>query len=119
MQGLSRILAILAAIMFVIGGAPSSAAARTCDPCPADCPMMKQMASAAAAHPGQPADHGRQSDNPCKQGVACQINIAAPAPPEASEPVTLTALPVILRPADPSPVRSRPPDRSLRPPIQL
>lgn len=116
----SIVLSLIAVVMLVIAGGPAVAAPHACDPCPPDCPMMAELAAkAAAAHEsGAPAD--QQSDNPCKQMAACPSSTAA-APPLLGEGfrAVFTAgsarhgwLTVLAIP-------SRPPDRTLRPPIQL
>jgi hypothetical protein len=117
---LSVFAAFLAAIMLVIVGAPARAAVSPCDPCPPDCPMMQQMAAATPDHHGQAHDKGGQAENPCKQGLACQGS-AAPvvAPSGALAAVVLTTEAVDHRLAVALAAPSRPPDRSLRPPIQL
>jgi len=118
MPRLSRFLALLAAIMLVIGGVPSRAAASPCDPCPPDCAMMKQMPTSSGQHNNAP-DTGGNADNPCKQGLACQVSAATAAPSEMVASVTLSAGVVDHRPGEPLAAASHPPDRSLRPPIQL
>jgi hypothetical protein len=116
MQRLSRLLALLAAVMLVIGGAPAVAAAQPCNPCPPDCPMMQQMAASADHHAPTPAKDS-QPGNPCKQGLACAAFTAAVAAP--SETFALGGDAVEHRLADALAAPSRPPDRNLRPPIQL
>lgn len=118
MRRLSRIFALLAAIMLVIGGAPTVASASTCDPCPPDCPMMKQLAAEQAADHGAPAKGGK-ADNPCQQMVACQTVTASVAPSELVSFVALSAASVTHEAFDPLAAPSRPPDRSLRPPIRI
>lgn len=115
---LPTFVAFLAAIMLVIAGAPSRAAADPCNPCPPDCPMMKQMAAAADSH-GKAPDKGGNPDNPCKQSAVCQASVTAPT---ASATVTfamLTSALVDHGAGEELATPSRPPDRSLRPPIQL
>jgi hypothetical protein len=115
----NTLLALLAAIMLVIGSAPAVAAPQPCNPCPPDCPMMQQMAASAGHHAPTPGK-GSQSDNPCKQGVACTAFAAAVAAP--SQTLVAFALggdAVEHRLADALAAASRPPDRNLRPPIQL
>jgi hypothetical protein len=119
MQRLSRLLALLAAIMLMIGGSPAVAASQPCNPCPPDCAMMKQMAAASADHHGQ-APKGSPSENPCKQSLACQVSAAAvAAPPTALVAFVLTTQKVDHRLAAALAAPSHPPDRSLRPPILL
>ena len=119
MLKLSRFLALLAAFMLVIGGAPAVASADPCDPCPPDCPMMKQQAASAAAHDKVPDANGK-ADDPCRPSLACQapVTIATPQTNAVAE-VTLTSTLVDFRFGEPLAPPSRPPDRSLRPPIQL
>jgi hypothetical protein len=119
MPRLPFLAALLAAIMLVIGGGPARAASEGCDPCPPDCPMMAQMATATADHHGAPAK-GDKADDPCKPGPLCQTTAAAIAAPALSgAPVYLATVGDALRPLRQLPATSRPPDRSLRPPIQL
>jgi hypothetical protein len=120
MRGLSRIFALLALIMLVIGGAPAAASAKACDPCPPDCPMMKRLAAEqkAAADHGTPAKGGK-ADNPCQRMVACQTVTASVMPSELVSFVALSAASVTHEAFDPLQAPSRPPDRSLRPPIHI
>jgi hypothetical protein len=118
MRRLSRIFALLATIMLVIGGVPTVASAKACDPCPPDCPMMKQRAAEQAAPHGAPAKGGK-ADNPCQQMVACQTVTASVAPSELVTFIALKAASVTHEMFDPLQARSRPPDRSLRPPIHI
>lgn len=110
--------ALLAAIMFVIIGAPTIASAEACDPCPPDCAMMKQLAAGQAADHGAPAKGGK-ADNPCQQMVACQAVTATIAPSEQVSFIALSAASVTHEAFDPLRAPSRPPDRSLRPPIHI
>ena len=81
--------------------------------------MMKEMAAATADHHDQ-APKGGQAENPCKQGLACQVSAAAvAAPPAALAAFVLTAQDVDHRLAAALAAPSHSPDRSLRPPIQL
>jgi hypothetical protein len=114
----NTLLALLAAIMLVIAGAPARASATPCDPCPPDCAMMQQMA-ASMDHHGKTPDPGGLPDNRCKQGLACPASFAAPVLPQFPAAVVLTADIAEHAPFDPLAAPSRPPDRSLRPPIQL
>lgn len=119
MRRLSQLFALLAAIMLVIGGVPTVASAKSCDPCPPDCPMMKQVAAErAAADHGGPTKGGK-ADTPCQQIVACQTVTATVAPSELVSFVALTAASVTHEAFDPLQALSRPPDRSLRPPIHV
>jgi hypothetical protein len=118
MPKLGRILALLAAIMLVIGTAPAIAASQPCEPCPPDCPMMK-MLSANKAGDAQKAPSDKR-ERPCKPGVLCQGSApVTPAPPEASVRLTFSFEDVDHRPAGAPLPASHQPDRSLRPPIQL
>lgn len=119
MARLGRILALVAAIMLVIGGAPAVAAAQPCDPCPPDCPMMQQFADSVADHGAAP-DKGGKADNPCQQqGLACQASATMAAPVQTAVRIILASEAIDHRLAKPLAATSRPPDRSLRPPIQL
>jgi hypothetical protein len=118
MPQLGRILALLAAIMLMIGTAPAVAATQSCEPCPPDCPMMK-MLSPSKAGDAQKAPSGK-GENPCKPGVLCQASApVTPAPPEASVRLSFSFEDVDHRPAGAPLPASHQPDRSLRPPIQL
>ena len=103
--------------MLVIAGAPVRAAATPCNPCPPDCPMMQQ--TAAANHHDQAPAKGGGADNPCKQGLLCQAIAATPAPSQSVEVRVLASAADLGGPARELPAASHPPDRSLRPPIQL
>lgn len=83
--------------------------------------MMAQMQKAGGVmdhHATAPAKGGK-ADNPCKPGLTCQMSTGAPVLSEAPAVVVLTAdaadLSATYRDGGPS----RPPDRSLRPPIKL
>lgn len=83
--------------------------------------MMAQMAKAAGAagHHAQVPDKGGSSEDPCKPGLACQAAFAVPL---LAQTATETVLAVEAAHHDlivTLPARSRPPDRNLRPPIQL
>jgi hypothetical protein len=116
----SNLLAFIAAIMLVIGGAPARAAQAPCNPCPPDCPMMAQTHMGAGA-----SDHGPQApakgkaDNHCKPGLACQASTPAPILSQASQVMILTADVADLSSQARQGRRSRPPDPMLRPPRQL
>lgn len=112
---LSVLIALLAAIMLVFAGAPSRAETGGCNPCPPDCPMMK---ASADAQQHQKAPNG--SENPCTKAMAaCVAAIAVPVDPQGEAVTWLTASEIRLRPSGEARARSRPPDRALRPPIQL
>ena len=81
--------------------------------------MMTQIAKATADHHGAPAKGGK-ADDPCKPGPLCQATAAAIDPPALSgAPAYLATVGDPLRPLRQLPATSRPPDRSLRPPIQI
>jgi hypothetical protein len=117
----SNLLAILAAIMLVIGGAPAWAAASPCNPCPPDCPMMAPMkvAKTSADHHAPAPGKSGKADDPCKSGLACQAAFATPLLPEAAAETLLTAQAADHRLTSSVGGPSRPPDPGLRPPIQL
>jgi hypothetical protein len=109
---------MLAAIMLVVAGAPSVATAMPCDPCPPDCAMMK-AAMAQADHHGKASQQQERPESPCKASIACPVAVVAPL-------LTVAAAPVWFAPQAAEQVAlvqaaapSRPPDRTLRPPIQL
>jgi hypothetical protein len=119
MSRLPLVCALFAAIMLLIGGNPARAASNGCDPCPPDCLMMAQAAKAMSDQHGAPA-HGGKADNPCKPGLLCQATPTPASLPAASDgPVFVAVAGDLLRPLRQLPASSRPPDRSLRPPIQL
>jgi hypothetical protein len=105
--------------MLVIGGAPARAAVTPCNPCPADCPMMAQMAKGSADHHAQSPGKSGKADDPCKAGLACQAAFAAPVLPQVSADTILTAEAADHLLASWLGGPSRPPDPGLRPPIQL
>lgn len=119
MQRARLLLGLLAAIILMIGGAPASASSNPCNPCPPDCPMMAQMAKAAADHHDQAPGKSGKAESPCKSMAVCQSALAMPLlPPTAVETVLLTEATehdLVGTLAAPS----RPPDPTLRPPIQL
>jgi hypothetical protein len=119
MQRVRVLLGLLAAIILMVGGAPASASSNPCNPCPPDCPMMAQMAKAAADHHDQAPGKSGKAETPCKSTAVCQSAFAVPLLPQtAAETVLLaetTAHDLVGALAAPS----RPPDPTLRPPIQL
>lgn len=120
MPRLSHILALFAAIMLVIGGAPGVAETHPCNPCPPDCVMMHKMSAASADSHAPALGKGDQSENPCKPSVACQVSAAAVTAPSATViEISLRADAVDHTVADVLAAPSRPPDRNLRPPIHL
>lgn len=114
----STLAAFFAAIMLVFAGAGASARAAPagCDPCPPDCPMMAQADGSAAAPAPQPAN---PSGDPCDPGLACPGAAATFLPSEAPAVVILAHGAADHDRLDPLAAPSRPPDRTLRPPIQL
>lgn len=111
----SALLALVAAMLLAIAGGPTLASAAVCDPCPPDCLMMLGDSAAASKAPDAPAD--REGQAPCQQTVLCQA-----APVVAPPPVNVAIAPfvstgVLASWADSLEPPSRPPDRSLRPPI--
>lgn len=112
----SFLVALLAVIMLVIGGAPARASAGQCNPCPPDCPMMKAQ---AAADQHQKAPSGNPAETPCKAMVVCPTAIAMPVLPEALALTALSPRAVRQRLVNERLAPSRPPDRELRPPISL
>jgi hypothetical protein len=112
---LSIFAAFVAAIMLVIGGTPVRAATGPCDPCPPDCPMMAQ----ASADQPHKAPKGDPAESPCQAMVACPAAMTLPPGPPPMAIAWLTLKDAGLRPAEEQRAPSRPPDRELRPPIQL
>ena len=80
--------------------------------------MMKQLAAEQPADHGAPAKGGK-ADNPCQQMVACQTITATVAASELVSFTALSAAPVTHVAFDPLQAPSRPPDRSLRPPMHI
>lgn len=119
MLKLGRFLALLAAVMLVIGGAPAVAVGQPCDPCPPDCPMKQQLAVEQAADQGSGPARDGKADNPCLQMLACQTATAAASPYELVGFLQLSAASVTHPMLNPLQAPSRPPDRSLRPPIHI
>lgn len=84
--------------------------------------MMQPAAKAttSATHQTGAPDTGGTSGSPCDQGLACQV-----APTTMAAPIaTVAAIRLKVRDTAHEPLnvlapRSHPPDRSLRPPIQL
>lgn len=118
MQRLRAFLGLIAAIILMIGGAPTSASANPCNPCPPDCAMMAQMAKAVDHHGQLPGKSGK-AETPCKSAVVCQSAFAVPLLPQ-----TVVAAVMLAEITDHDLVGSlaapsRPPDPTLRPPIQL
>ena len=80
--------------------------------------MMQQPAAGQATDHGTPAKGGK-ADNPCQQMVACQTVTATIAPSELVSFTALSAASVTHVAFDPLQAPSRPPDRTLRPPIHI
>lgn len=115
---MSTLVAFFAAIMLVIGGALAPAQAAdlaACDPCPADCPMMAGADHAGADRPSAPSPDA----SACDQDLACPgAGVASLC--NATADFTVLALGAAdLDRLEPLAAASRPPDRNLRPPIQL
>jgi len=116
---IARLLAILTVLAFPVVATAAPGRTSACDPCPPGCPMMAAASSAGtvaspvASKPG-PAKHA-----PCTLDAACLWSGAAVVPSLLQTPVRVAAEIMQLRPRPELPAASRPPDRSLRPPIQL
>jgi len=110
------VLAFVAAMLLAFAGGPTLAKTAACDPCPPDCPMMAG-ASVDGAYKPSPGPAGQTEKAPCERSVLCPAAVVvAPAPlapVEGQQSATLIA----VRWTDSPPAPSRPPDRSLRPPI--
>lgn len=118
------LLALLAALMLIFGGAPVRAAAPGCEDCPPDCPMMAQMDAAGPAadhHAPTPTKGGDMATYGCEHGLPCppSAGVLAALPTGAAEVAAPASRIAVLRPLEQLPAASRPPDRTLRPPIQL
>ena len=122
------LLGLLAAIALVIGGAPVSASANPCVPCPANCPTMAQAAQTAQTAPGAKAasDHqvqapakGGEAGSPCKSSLACQSVVVAALVPQAAAEIAWLAEAADHDRVGQLAAPSRSPDPGLRPPIQL
>ncbi len=119
MLRLRFLLGLLAAITLVIGGAPASASANPCNPCPVDCPMMAQMAKATSdPHAPAPGKAGN-AENPCKSSAACQGAFVAPLIAQAAVETVWLAEAADHDQVGELVAPSWPPDPTLRPPIQL
>ena len=116
---LSVLAAFMAAIMLVIGGTPVRAATGPCDPCPPDCPMMAQASADQAHQPPIKTPRGDAAQSPCQAMVVCPAAIALLTPAQTLAVAWLTPEDAGLRPANEQRTPSWPPDRDLRPPIQL
>jgi hypothetical protein len=75
---------------------------------------------ASMDHHGGAPNKGGKSGSPCDQGMACQSAAASVTPPSgAVATISLTVRDTVHESLDVLAMRSRLPDRSLRPPIQL
>lgn len=119
MQCIRVLLGLLAAIMLMIGGAPARASSNPCNPCPPDCPMMSQMAKAVSDHHDQAPGRRGKAENPCKANAACQSAFAVPLIPQMAVETVLLAEITDHDLFGSLAAPSRPPDPTLRPPIQL
>jgi hypothetical protein len=119
MQRIRVLLGLLAAIILMVGGAPASASSNPCNPCPPDCPMMAQMAQASADHHDQAPGKSGKAENPCKSTAVCQSAFAVPLLPQATVETVLLAETTAHDLVGALAAPSRPPDPTLRPPIQL
>ena len=120
MQPVRVLLGLLAAIILMVGGAPANASSNPCNPCPPDCPMMAQMAQAAdMADRHQAPDKSGGSESPCKSTAVCQSTLVVPLLPQAAAETVILAEVAEHDLASAVAALSRPPDPTLRPPIQL
>jgi hypothetical protein len=119
MQRVRVLLGLLAAIILMIGGAPASASSNPCNPCPPDCPMMAQIAKAAADHHDQAPGKSGQAETPCKSTALCQSAFAVPLLAQTTTETVLLAETTAHDLVGALAAPSRPPDPTLRPPIQL
>ena len=119
MQRVRVFLGLLAAVILMVGGAPASASAKPCNPCPPDCPMMAQMGKAAADHHDQGPGKSGKVENPCKSSAICQSAFAVPLLPQTAVETVRFAETTRHDLVGPIQVPSRPPDPRLRPPISL
>ena len=116
LRRLSALVAMVAAIMFVIGGTPVIAEAAPCNPCPPDCAMMKEMAAKAAAEQSKATHQQDQPDNPCKPTLACAAPAVAPLIGQQFAWPVQVAQEARQEIVSDQAAPSRPPDRQLRPP---
>jgi hypothetical protein len=121
MQGLRVLLGLLAAIVLMVGGTPAGASSNPCNPCPPDCPMMAQMAQSAemADHHDRAPGQSGKAENPCKSTAVCQSAFAVPLLAQAAVETILFAETTQHDLVGALAAPSRPPDPTLRPPIQL
>ncbi|MBA4793421.1 MAG: hypothetical protein H2041_07140 [Phenylobacterium sp.] len=106
------LLAFVAAMLLAYAGGPTLAKTAACDPCPPDCPMM-----ADAAHKPSSDPAGQKEKAPCERSVLCPAAVVVGPAPMAPVEVQQSATLIAVRWTDSPPAPSRPPDRSLRPPI--
>jgi len=113
---LTLLLAFTAALALPLVAAPS-ARAMTATPCP-----MEASGMSAAAHAKMDCcDHGKGGSGqtpPCKPGMACSATAAA-LPAASPETIVVTFYSADLVQTPLQALQSRPPDRTLRPPIVL
>jgi hypothetical protein len=119
MQRVRVLLGLLAAIILMVGGAPANASSNPCNPCPADCPMMAQMAKTAADHHGLAPGKSGRAESPCKTTALCQSAFAVPLLLQTAVETLLLAETTNHDQVSQLAAPSRPPDPTLRPPIQL
>jgi len=111
-----NLVALLAVLALAMGGGPVVAKELLCDPCPPDCPMMM----GAAGEPG----HEQPSDNDngkaaCERMMLCQAPVFAIPPFTRLSPVRVSHERIARVWNNTPEAPSRPPDRTLRPPISL
>ena len=120
MQSVRVLLGLLAAIILMVGGAPTNASANPCNPCPPDCAMMAQIRQAAVmADHHQVAGKRDRSESPCKSAAVCPSTFALPLLPQAATETVILAEAAEHDLVAALAAPSRPPDPTLRPPIQL
>lgn len=112
----STLVALIAVMVLAISGGPSVARELVCDPCPPDCPMMMGATSDAPQSSPAPDDKGKA---PCEQMALCQAPVFAVPPLTRLSPVRISHVRVARVWNNTPEAPSRPPDRTLRPPISL
>ncbi len=117
MQSVRVLLGLLAAIILMVGGAPANASSNPCNPCPPDCPMMAQ--AAATSDHQQATRKSGGSESPCKSTAICPSTFALPLLPQAAVETAILAEAAEHDLVAALAAPSRPPDPTLRPPIQL
>jgi hypothetical protein len=118
LRRVTQFLAMVAAIMLMIGGVPSVAAANACNPCPPDCEMMKADMAKADHHGKAPVSQD-QTQKSCQASLACASPAIAPLPVQVEVAALAWASSAERPPLTQLAAPSRPPDRDLRPPIQI